>query len=127
SGEICDADEPFNFQRLQRLDLRLARGDNRQAVFFLPVAGDLGFALEAVDHEWRRAFGMNQIDAVRRQLADPFFVGRERLAKLVRVAALKADVGRQNADALGQQADEFFQRSRAMGRLDESYSSSPAR
>src|ERR1041384_6413630 len=87
----------------------------------------LRLALDAVHHERRRPFRVDKIDAELRQLADPFFVRRERLAELVRVAALEADVGRQDADALGQQADELFQRPRAVRRLDESYGSSPAR
>ena len=47
-----------------------------------PLFGDLFFALEAVDHERRRAFGVNQINAFFGQLRDFFVNGVERRAEI---------------------------------------------
>jgi hypothetical protein len=69
--------------------LSLRRGDNRNFEFRFPLLYDLFFALEAVHHERRRAFGMNQIDTFLGELVDFFVHGIERGTEFVFRAAFE--------------------------------------
>ena len=101
ADEISHADELLHAQRAQRLDLGLRRGDDGNFELVFPLFGDLRFALEALDHERRRAFGMNQIDAFLGKLGDFLVNSVERGAEFVFGAALEIQINRHDADAFG--------------------------
>jgi hypothetical protein len=74
---------------VERLDLRLGGSDHGRFVFRRPLVDDLLFPFEAMHHERRGAFGMNEVNAFLRQLRDFFFDGIKSPAKLVFRAALE--------------------------------------
>jgi len=123
--EIGDADEFFDVERAQRLDLSLGRGDHRNFVLGFPFFNNLLFAFIPVHHKRRRAFGMDQIDTLLRQLRDFFFDGVERGAKFIFGAAFEIQINRDDADAFGQQANELFQRSGAVRRFYDTDDAAP--
>ena len=83
---------PTNFftpERAQRFDLGLRRSDDGNFEFRFPLLDDFFLALETLNHERRRAFGMNQIDAFLGELVDLFVHRIERGAEFVLSAALE--------------------------------------
>src|SRR5215204_3841824 len=68
---------------------------------------------------------MNDVDLVFGQLRHLFLIGGDDIAEFADGAMTDIVEQRNDADAVRQHADEFFQRPRALGRLDSPYHAAP--
>src|SRR5262245_21408285 len=68
AAEIGRAQDLPGPERAQRAHVVRARGEERSLILPLPSLQQLGLALEAEQHEWRRALWMDQVTARVREL-----------------------------------------------------------
>src|SRR6185295_3151832 len=68
ADEISRTQDLLRLERMQRPHVVGARGEERKLIFFLPLLQELGFALEAEQHERRCAFRMDEVAAGIRKL-----------------------------------------------------------
>ncbi len=104
----------------------LRHAHDRSAIFLFPALDDLGFALAALHHEWRRAVRMNEVAAALGQDRYELLVGRHHGLELVLRAAPHIEEERNEPDAFGQQANDLLGHARPHGRVDHADDAAPA-
>src|SRR5262245_12537959 len=125
ANEIGRAQDLPGLERAQRAHVVRARGEEWPLVLPLPFREQLGFALEAEQHERRRALRMDQVAAGLRELLDQGLIGRSRALEFIRRAFAYIEEQWNNADAFGQHADQLFEPARPQRRLDAADNAAP--
>ena len=97
--EIGHAEEARHLERAQGIDVAGAGGEDPRLVVLLPFADQLLLIVIAEHHEWRRAGGVDDIDAHAGELGDLCLITGNGLLEFVDRATEHVEAQRDEADA----------------------------